>query len=98
MRYVVAILGNGHTGGRGRRPLHYCALDRVSFCLHRVCYLRLTRVASWQARELVDLATIGDQEISNDQVLYVVKRSGKIIIIIVVVYLLSLSPLAGRMT
>ena len=29
-----------------------------------------------QARELVDLATIGDQEISNDQVLYVVKRSG----------------------
>ncbi|CAM9588928.1 unnamed protein product [Laminaria digitata] len=29
-----------------------------------------------KARELVDLATIGDQEISNDQVLYVVKRSG----------------------
>ena len=32
--------------------------------------------ASKQARELVDLATIGDQEIANDQVLYVVKRSG----------------------
>ncbi|CBJ28147.1 conserved unknown protein [Ectocarpus siliculosus] len=29
-----------------------------------------------KARELVDLATIGDQEIDNDQVLYVVKRSG----------------------
>ncbi|CAN0243961.1 unnamed protein product [Pylaiella littoralis] len=29
-----------------------------------------------KARELVDLATIGDQEIANDQVLYVVKRSG----------------------
>eukprot|EP00904_Undaria_pinnatifida_P008668 jgi/Undpi1/4931/HiC_scaffold_19.g08283.m1 len=29
-----------------------------------------------KARELVDLATIGDQEISNDQVLFVVKRAG----------------------
>ncbi|CAM9880626.1 unnamed protein product [Sphacelaria rigidula] len=29
-----------------------------------------------KARELVDLATIGDQEISNDQILYVVKRQG----------------------
>ncbi|CAM9623290.1 unnamed protein product [Scytosiphon promiscuus] len=29
-----------------------------------------------KARELVDLATIGDQEIANDQILYVVKRSG----------------------
>lgn len=32
-----------------------------------------------QARELVDLATIGDQEINNDQVLYVVKREGNIL-------------------
>lgn len=31
-----------------------------------------------QARELVDLATIGDQEISNDQVLFVVKRAGAV--------------------
>lgn len=31
-----------------------------------------------QARELVDLATIGDQEISNDQVLFVVKRQGAV--------------------
>lgn len=31
-----------------------------------------------QARELVDLATIGDQEISNDQILYVVKRQGAV--------------------
>ena len=30
-----------------------------------------------QVRELVDLATIGDQEISNDQILFVVKRTGE---------------------
>ncbi|CAN0294111.1 unnamed protein product [Ascophyllum nodosum] len=29
-----------------------------------------------KVRELVDLATIGDQEISNDQILFVVKRTG----------------------
>lgn len=36
----------------------------------------ITGAPNEKARELVDLATIGDQEIANDQVLYVVKRSG----------------------